>query len=315
MADETYDVVVIGAGPAGSTAAMYAARAKLRAVMLTRSELGGSLALTHSIANYPGLGFKEALSGADLLRLMHEHAQHFGAELVTAQVLAVDFSGEVKQVVTSEGIFAGRTVIITTGAGSRPNKLPGEEEFLGRGVSYCATCDAAFCTNQDVAVVGSGEEAVEEALVLTSFARTVHFVSPAAQIIANVEDVRALQEKANVVMHMQHTARAIRGEAGVESLLLHGPGGNEIAVPVYSVFIYLPGNRPATDFLRGAVALDDDGYVVVGPDLSTSVPGVYAAGDVRGPLAKQVVLAAADGCLAALSARKYLHHQLATVGR
>jgi len=306
MFDEVYDVAIIGAGPAGSTAAIYAARARLKTLLLDKAALGGALALTPRIANYPGLGFDRPLSGAELLRLMHQHAIHFGAEFVQTQVYAVDLSVEPKQIITADRVYASHTIIIATGAGARTRRLPGEEELLGRGVSYCATCDGAFFQDQEVAVVGNNEEAVTEAQVLTRYARLVHVLSPTSHLIADPEAVAALEANPRVIIRLHYPVRAILGKEAVEAVVVEQPDGQRGTIPVTGVFIYLPGNKPATAFLEGQVELDERGYIITGPDLQTSVPGVFAAGDVRGNPVQQVTLATADGTLAALAADRFL---------
>lgn len=314
-AEETlYDIAIIGGGPAGATAAIYARRANLKVVIIDKAQLGGALALTARIANWPGMGYDRPLSGAELLRLMHEHAATFGAEFLQTQVLTASLEGEVKEIYTSHGVVRARAVILATGAGLRQNKIPGEEEYLGRGVSYCATCDAAFYRNRPVAVLGSSQEAVEEALTLAKFACEVHVFCPAARFFAEAEDIEQLSGSPVVRAYFRHSALAIEGDSSVRAVRLAAPDG-EVTVPVDGVFIYLPGNKPATDFLAGLVELDERGFIVTGDDLQTSVPGVFAAGDVRGNPVQQVVIAAADGCLAALAADKYINKRARAVSQ
>ena len=307
--EELYDVVIIGAGPGGASAAIYAARAGLSTLLLDRSVMGGALALTAHIANYPGLGYKEPLAGSELLKLMREHAESFGARLVQSQVYGVDLHGEEKTVITADRVYRAKAVIIAAGAGSRDRKLPGEDEFLGRGVSYCATCDAAFFAGRDVAVVGNSYEAVEEAAVLARLSRSVSVVTGANKMMAGPHELEALTKKPNVSLRLQHAPLAIVGAQAVEGLRVRTPKGQEEIVPAEGVFVYLPGGRPATQFLEGQVKLDERGYVVTNDEMETSVPGVYAVGDVRGRPVRQVVLAAADGCMAALAAERHLRHR------
>jgi thioredoxin reductase (NADPH) len=309
-----YDVAIIGSGPAGTTAAIYAARARLSAVMIDKATLGGALGITGRIANYPGLGFDREMSGADLLCLMHEHARSFGTAFVQSQVYGLSLEGEVKEVYTAEGVQRAKTIIIATGAGSRDNKLPGEEEYLGRGVSYCATCDAAFYGGRTVAVLGNSPEAVEEALVLAKFAGRVLFFNPANRFIAEEDAVAQLAALPNVEIKQRFRALGVQGEQTVNALRLGGPEG-ELTIPVDGVFIYLPGNKPATGFLQGLVDLDERGYVVTDAQTQTSVPGVFAAGDVRGNDLQQVVIACADGCVAALAADRYINKRARTLSQ
>jgi thioredoxin reductase (NADPH) len=299
-------MVIVGAGPAGATAAIYARRANLRVVMIDKAHLGGALGITARIANWPGTGYDRPLSGAELLRQMHEHAITFGAEFVQTQVYTLNLADDIKEVYTAEGAFRGRTVLLATGAGSRKNKLPGEDKFLGRGVSYCATCDAAFYRGRTVAVLGSSHEAVEEALTLAKFAGAVHVFCPTAKFFAEQDEVDQLMVHPAVKLHYRYSPLAIEGERAVEAVRLSGPGG-EVEFLADGVFVYLPGNRPATDFLEGHVKLDKNGFIVTKADLQTSQSGVFAAGDVRGNPVQQVVIAAADGCLAALAVDKYIN--------
>ena len=301
-----YDIAVLGAGPAGTTAAIYGARSRLKVVLIDKARLGGALGITSKIANYPGLGYDRDLSGADLLRLMHEHAEAFGAEFLQSEVYGLNLADDVKEVYTAERIIRAKTVIIATGAGLRENKLPGEEEFLGRGVSYCATCDAAFYAGRVVAVLGNSQEAVEEALVLAKFASRVEVFCPTPRLVAEAEAVRELEAKPTVAVHVRHRALAIEGTATVRAVRVAHPEG-ERTVPVDGVFVYLPGSRPATQFLEGLLDLDENGYVRTDAEMRTSQPGVFAAGDVRGNEVQQVIIAAADGCLAALAAEKYIN--------
>jgi len=275
-------------------------------LLVDRSVLGGALALTTHIANYPGLGFREPMAGSELLRLMHEHAEHFGARRVQTLVYGIEITDDEKVVITAEQTFRAKTLIIATGAGSRDNKLPGEEEFLGRGVSYCATCDAAFFAGRAVAVLGNSHEAIEEAAVLAKQARSVTIVSGSSKMIASPDEVDRLLTLPNVEVLLRRTPLAIVGDQSVEGLRVRSEEGEENTIPADGVFVYLPGARPATQFLEGKLKLDERGYVVTDANLQTSLPGVYAAGDVRGNQVRQVVIAAADGCLAALGAERYV---------
>ncbi len=299
-------MAIVGAGPAGTTAAIYAARARLKVVLIDKAKLGGALAITAKIANYPGLGYDRELSGAELLRMMHEHAESFGAEFLQSQVYGLSLAGDVKEVYTAERVCRAKTLIIATGAGSREEKLPGEEEFLGRGVSYCATCDGAFYAGRPLAVLGNSQEALEEALALAKFASRIDLFCPTAKLKADAEAVAAIAAQPAIKVHVRHRALAIEGDSTVRALRVASAAG-EKTVPVAGVFVYLPGNRPATGFLAGLLELDAEGYVVTDAEMATSVPGVFAAGDVRGNAVQQVVIAAADGCVAALAADRYIN--------
>ncbi|MBI3979783.1 MAG: FAD-dependent oxidoreductase [Chloroflexi bacterium] len=301
-----YDVLIIGGGPAGATAALYAARARLKTLSVAKSLTGGALGITGKIANYPGVS--EQITGPELLKRMQDHAALFGAQFLQTQVYGVDVDGEVKQAYTAAGLLKGKTLIVCTGAGERANKLPGEDAYLGRGVSYCATCDGAFFADQEIAVVGNTEEAVEEALFLTKFARTLHFVTSTAKVQADPHEVERLAQSPKVKMRLRTSAKAVVGNGAVAGLRVLARGSKEEeTIPVEGVFIYLPGNKPATEFLGGAVQLSPDGHIVTGPDMSTNVPGVFAAGDVRGSDLQQAVIACSDGCIAAMAADRYIN--------
>ncbi|MDA8218536.1 MAG: FAD-dependent oxidoreductase [Dehalococcoidales bacterium] len=309
-----YDVAIVGAGPGGSTAAIYAARARLKVIMVDKAKLGGALGITAKIANWPGSGYKQPLSGAELLREMHEHAIAFGAEFVQTQAYGVNPEGKVKEVYTAVDTYRANTLIIATGAGSRENKIPGEDEFLGRGVSHCATCDAAFFAGRTVAVLGNTQEAVEEALYLTKFARVVHVFTPAAKFLAEPEAIHELETNPVVELHNRHRIVGIEGDTLVHGLRV-AQGGEETVVSVEGVFVYLPGNKPATGFLEGLVDLDERGFVITDDQRQTSQPGVFAVGDVRGAPVQQVVIAAADGCIAALAADRYINKRARTLSQ
>lgn len=300
----TYDVIVIGGGPAGLSAALYSARAGLRTLVLDKTPRASALGLTERIENYPGI--PGPLSGLELLERFREQARQFGAEIVTAQVLSADVAVQPKEVIASTGTYRGRAVIVATGAMGRKQSLPGEEAFVGRGVSYCATCDAAFFRGQEVAVVGDNDEAVEEALHLVRFASRLHMVLPGARFKADPELVAQLQQRQEVQVHPGRRVVAIFGDGRVEGIRLRARSGQEEEVlPVRGVFVYLQGNRPAIDFLHGAVRTTPEGCVAVDEQLQTSVPGVFAAGDVLCRRVRQAVLAAADGALAAMAAERY----------
>ncbi len=302
---QVYDVIVIGGGPAGLSAALYTARAGLRTLVLDKSPRASALGMTERIENYPGV--PGALSGLELLDRLREQARHFGADVVTAQVLSSDVTVEPKEVIASTGTYRGRAVIVATGAMARKQALPGEEAFVGRGVSYCATCDAAFFRGQEVAVIGDNDEAVEEALHLGRFASAVHVVLPTGRFKADPELVARLESLDPVRVLPGHRVTAIFGNGRVEGIRLRPrTGGQESVLPVRGVFVYLQGNRPAIDFLHGAVSTDPSGCVRVDEQLQTSVPGVFAAGDVLCRRVRQAVLAAADGALAAMAAERYL---------
>lgn len=299
-----YDVLAIGGGPAGATAALYTARAGLKTLVLDKGLTAGALGTTGKIVNYPGvLG---PIGGAELVRLIRDQAASFGVEFITEKVLRVDLQADPKQVWVSQGAYQGRVVLIATGAMGRTNRAPGEEQLLGRGVSYCATCDGAFFQGQEVAVVGNNDEAVEEALVLTRFASRVHFLNPKSDLRASPELVGELTAHSQVTLYQATRLREIVGEEQVEAVRV-ASGEEERTVPVSGVFIYLQGNVPVTDFLEEQLPTGEGGCLLVDESFQTPIPGVFAVGDVLCKHLKQAVLAAAEGAAAAMAVDRYLH--------
>lgn len=305
MSDSLYDVIIIGGGPAGLSAAQYASRAKLKTVVLDKSATAGALAFASLIENYPGL--ERPLTGKELLNIFRKQAIDFGAEYVEAQVIGVSLGGEVKEVFTMDKTYQGRTVIIATGSMGRKPTIKGEAEFLGRGVSYCAVCDAAFFKGKTVCVLGDSEEAVKEAGYLTRFAETVYLISPSQKLKVN-EDNPTLKIQ-NLRVILGHTVTFIEGSELVERIRLKDIKGNESTIDLSGVFVYLHGSRPIVDFLQGSVELSDDECIFTNKMMETSIPGVFSAGDVTCTEVRQVVVAAAHGCIAALSAEKYIFHR------
>lgn len=298
---EVYDVVIIGGGPGGLSAALYAARAKLRTLVIDKSPQAGALAMTELIANYPGVD--EELSGAELLARFRRQAQKFGAEIVQEQVMSTDLLSDPKQVITSNGAYQARAVIIAAGALSRSGSLPGEKELVGRGVSYCAACDAAFFEGKDVAVIGAGGEMPDELELVARFARKVYLL-PRKKLD---DDVRAqVTAHANVELMESAQVKRILGERAVTGVEV-AQGGEQRTLEVAGVFVYLSGNRPTTEFLDQSVETTSEGCIVTNPRTGeTSQPGVFAVGDVTCNEVRQAVVAAGQGALAALAADKYL---------
>jgi thioredoxin reductase (NADPH) len=302
-----YDVIIIGAGPAGGTAAIYAARARLKTLVIDKAKLGGSLSLAPWIANFPGIS--KPVPGAELARIIKQQALDFGAEYLQAPVLGVDFSGEPKQVFTTEGVRAGKTGIVATGALGRGARVPGEDDFIGRGVSYCATCDGPFYHGKVVAVLGNTEEAFDDALLLTKFAERVYLVVPGPKAAVEDEVRRAIEAEPKIELLMDHRLTEIRGDQAVREVALAGGGGEAHTLAVDGVFIYLAGNKPVTDFLQGALDVTDNGCIRADHTMATSIPGVFAAGDVRCTDFRQAVISAADGAIAAMSADRYVNRR------
>lgn len=300
-----YDVLIIGGGPAGATAGIYAARAGLKVGILDKGLTTGALGTTSKIANYPGV--EGEIGGSELLQVMRKQALGFGAEFINDKAIGSDLSSTPKAVFGNLGVYSARSIIIATGSMGRSNLIKGESELLGRGVSYCAVCDAAFFKGKDVAVIGKSDEAIEEALYLTRFVRTLHFFSPTEQVNVPPEVLAELTEKENVVMHPGNVVREICGEQKVECLRVSVRGSKEEeSLPVEGVFVYLQGGKPITDFVAGQLEISEEGCLQVDRENQTAIPGVYAVGDVLCSHVKQAVIAASDGAIAAISAEKWL---------
>jgi thioredoxin reductase (NADPH) len=298
------DVIIIGGGPAGATAAIYAARADLKTLVLDKGLTAGALGMTSKIANYPGV--PEEISGLELLDRLHRQAEIFGAQFVQDKVLNTDLRGEVKKVYGGKEAYAGRTVIIATGSMGRTRTVTGEERLVGRGVSYCATCDGAFFRDQEVAVAGNNDEAVEEALFLTQFARRVHLLVQTPELKTSPGLAEEVGQHPRVVLHLGTRLRQVAGEQKVEGVRVAARDGHEQQLPVTGVFIYLQGGKPITDFVADQLPTTENGCLTVDEVMQTELPGVFAVGDVLCHHLKQAVIAAAEGAMAAMALRRYL---------
>ncbi len=297
------DVLILGGGPAGSTAALYAARAGRSCCVVDKGIASGALGMCHEIANFPGL--LDPVAGPELVQRLREQATRYGAIFVVDRVTATDLDGTTKTAWGSKGEYRGRAMIVATGSMGRVAPLPGEERLIGRGVSYCATCDGYFFRGQAVAVVGATDEAAEEALVLARLAQRVHFLLPAETLRGPTELAAKLDRDPSVEVHRSTLVEEILGTDHVEGLRIKTRGAVS-TLPVSAAFLYLQGARPIVDFLGGRADVSRDGCLVVDSLLQTSVPGVFAAGDVLCKHLKQAVIAAAEGATAALAADRYL---------
>ncbi|NPA13957.1 MAG: FAD-dependent oxidoreductase [Aquificae bacterium] len=307
--NKVWDVIIVGGGPAGASAALYAARGGLSTLVLYRAEADGALGITSNIENYPGV--PGPISGYELLKIMRKQAKTFGAEFEKGTVIGANLKGDIKEVYTEDGrVYKGKTVIIASGSLERTSKIKGEDEFLGRGVSYCAVCDAHFYQGKPVIVVGDSEYALEEAELLSRFASKVIIVVPGKEVKAPPEMVRQLEQKDNVEFILGARPIEIVGKDVVEGLKVRLPNGEEKVIPAEGVFVFLGGNKPSVKWLMGQVELNEQGGVKVNLEtMETNVPGVYAAGDVLGQRYKQAVIAAAQGVIAALNADKYINQR------
>lgn len=307
VTEKVYDLVMIGGGPAGASAAVYAARAKLSTLVIDKAPKAGTLALTHKIANYPGV--RESVTGLELLTRMQVQAKDFGARFVRSNVISVDFSKDVKEIIIPDGTIQAKAVFIAVGAKAPSSKIVGEEEFSGRGVSYCSTCDAAFYENKTVVVVGDNEEAVNEASTLAKFCKEVRFLIPSGTTRGEA-DLSVLDKQSNITIYKKFKIKEIKGKDSVEEVVVVDDKRNEQPWEIDGVFLYLGGMKPGTDFIKEAVNRDEEGYIVVDDRLRTNVPGVFAGGDARKTPIKQAVISAADGAIAALGADQYVNNRI-----
>ncbi|WFE53108.1 thioredoxin-disulfide reductase [Micromonospora sp. WMMD1155] len=306
---DSHRLIIIGSGPAGYTAALYAARANLTPLVIEGSQSGGALMTTTEVENFPG--FPDGITGPDLMDTIRKQADRFGAQFVTDDVTRVDLTGPTKTVWIGEKAYRTTAVILATGSAWRPLGVPGEAELLGHGVSACATCDGFFFRDQDIAVIGGGDTAMEEATFLTRFARSVTIVHRrdtfrASQIMAD----RALSNT-KIRVAWNGVVEEILGQDGavVGARLRDVHTGETRVLDVTGVFVAI-GHDPRSELFRGQVNLDDDGYVAVdSPGTRTNLPGVFAAGDLVDHTYRQAITAAGTGCAAALDAERYLAAQ------
>ena len=302
--EQIYDMIVIGGGPAGYTAALYAARAGLSTLVLEKLSAGGQMALTEQIDNYPG--FESGIDGFTLGEKMQQSAERFGAVTELAEVYKASLSGKIKTLETSEGVFQGRTVVIATGASPRPLGVPGEEALTGKGVHYCAACDGAPYRGKTVAVVGGGNSAAADALLLSRVAKKVILVHRRDTLRATKIYHEPLAQAENVEFRWNSVVSALLSGDRLTGVRLRDTvTGEESVVDCDGVFVSV-GRQPATALAVGQLELDGGGYIVAGETTETSIPGVYAVGDVRTKPLRQVVTAVADGAVAVHMAEKYI---------
>jgi thioredoxin reductase (NADPH) len=302
--DDIHDVLILGGGPAGASAAIYSARAGLSTLVVDKGITSGALGISREIANYPGI--PEGTPGADVVQRIRIQAERFGARFVVDKVSATDLAGEVKSAYGTRGTYRGRAVIVASGAMGRARSLPGEDRLVGRGVSYCATCDGFFFQGKVVAVAGATDEAIEEALFLTRFAAEVHVLSPSEALRCSPRLAGEAARSSSITLHPSTTLEEILGSDSVDAVRVRTRGGAPTVLPVAAVFLYLQGGRPIVDFLGGQVPLTADGCLAVDSLFQTQVPGVFAAGDVLCKHLKQAVIAAAEGASAAVAADRHL---------
>lgn len=303
MAQE-YDIIIVGGGPAALSAGLYAARSKAKTLILEKSKWGGQAASTQELENYPGS--IEQPTGPEIIARMKKQAEEFGAETRVEPVTKLDLEGDIKTVITDKGEYKAKTVIVATGAKPRLIGIPGELELVGKGVSYCATCDADFFTDLTVVVIGGGDSAIQEAIYLTKFAEKVTVIHRRDELRA----AKTLQDKAfaneKIEFIWDSVPEEIIGDGIVEKIKIKNKKTGEVSeVETDGVFIFV-GYNPVSDLVKDLVETDKRGYITTDDETRTSIEGVFAAGDVRKKMLRQVVTAAADGAIAAVSAEHYM---------
>ncbi|WP_410871559.1 thioredoxin-disulfide reductase [Nocardia sp. A7] len=308
MSTPVRDLIIVGSGPAGYTAAVYAARAELSPLVFEGTQFGGALMTTTEVENFPG--FRDGIMGPDLMEQMRDQAKRFGAELRTEDVDAIDLSGPVKKVTVGDETFEAYAVILAMGSAARYLNVPGEQDLLGRGVSACATCDGFFFKGQDIVVVGGGDSAMEEATFLTKFAASVTIVHRREEFRAS--RIMLERAKANEKIKFRLNAEVVKvnGDKSVASLTLRDTRtGEESELDATGLFVAV-GHDPRSELVKGQVALDGEGYVLVtDPGTATDVAGVFAVGDLVDHTYRQAITAAGTGCRAAIDAERWLAEQ------
>ena len=306
------DVIILGTGPAGLTAAIYAARAELKPIVLKGDQPGGQVTITDILENYPG--FPDGIAGFEMYQAFEKQATRFGAKIVEATAVDVDFKNQPLKIKTRETTYETKTVIIATGSDPRKLNVPGEKEYIGKGVSYCATCDGFFFRGKKVVVVGGGDSAVEEGLFLTRFASSVTIIHRRDRLRANphLQSRAKANEKIDFVWDSVVTEVIGSPETGTTGLRLKNMKTDEKSVfETDGVFIFI-GHIPNTQFLNGHVDLEDSGVIITDRRQRTNIPGVFAAGDVQDPIYRQAVTSAGSGCMAAMEAEKFIAEQAGT---
>ncbi len=304
---EVYDIIVVGGGPAGLAAGIYGSRSRLKTVIIQKGRPGGQAATTEELENYPG--FPRGTTGPGLMEAMANHAESFGTEIIKEEVVDLELDGEIKVARTKSGKeYKSKIIIFAPGAAPRTLNIKGEQELRGKGVSYCATCDADFFEELDVIVIGNGDAAVEEAMYLTKFAETVTIIVIHDEGILDCNKVSAEKAFANpkIKWVWNSVLEEIKGDGIVESVVLKNIKTGELSEMETNGVFFFVGTVPKTEMLKGKVDLNETGHIITNDRMETSIPGVYAAGDARVKYLRQVITAASDGAIAAFAAEKYL---------
>lgn len=308
---QVYDVIILGAGPAGLSAGLYAARAKMSTLILEKGKNGGQIVITDEVANYPGCIPEE--TGPSLIARMVNQCREFGAEIKKDGIVKVDFTDTIKKVVGESGTeYQAKTVIVATGATPRKLDCPGEKELTGKGVSYCATCDGDFFTDLEIFAIGGGDTALEEAMFLTKFARKVTVVHRRDEFRAAKSIVEKAEKNPKIEFMMNAVVEELKGDGILESAVFKNTVTGELTEihaheddGTFGVFVFV-GYLPMSDIFKGILEMDQTGYIIADESLITNVPGVFAAGDIRTKSLRQVVTATSDGAVAATLAEKYI---------
>jgi len=300
-------VIILGAGPAGMSAALYAARAELSPLVITGLQIGGQAAITHTIENYPG--FPSGVHGQELSELFQKQAENFGARFEFDSVTNVDFSSRPFKVVTYGGVLSSETIILSTGAAANKLKVPGERDLTGKGVSYCGTCDGWFFKDKQVVVVGGGDSALEEALFLTRYVKSVNIIHRRNELRAGVILENRAKSNPKISFTWDTVLTGIVGDKAVTSVMTKNiKTGTDAEIPTDGVFIFI-GHTPNTDILNGQIVLDQKGYVKIDELMRTNIEGIYAAGEVADPHYRQVITSAGMGAAAAIQVTRFLEEQ------
>ena len=300
-----YDVIIIGGGPAGLSAGLYAGRGKLKTLLIEKETFGGQTATTHEVENYPGV---LKVTGPELSEIMREQVENFGVDIVKEGVVEVDFKSDIKVVKTYENEFKAKTVILAMGTKPRLAGFKNENEFRSMGVSYCATCDGAFFEGLDIAVIGGGDSAITEALYLTRFAKTIKIIHRRKEFRAAKSLVKKAEDHEKIEFILDTVVEEAQGDGILENLILRNVINNEKSeLTVSGCFVFV-GLDPINDIIKDKIDLDDFGYVISGEDMKTNIPGVFVAGDLRQKNLRQIITAASDGAIASIMAEKYLEN-------
>lgn len=298
-----YDIIIIGGGPAGLSAGLYAGRAKLKTLLFEKESFGGQTATTHEVENYPGVA---KVTGPDLSEVMRAQAESFGVEILREDVMELNLDSEIKVVKTFENEFKAKAIILAMGAKPRLAGFKNETELRSMGVSYCATCDGAFFEDMDIAVVGGGDSALTEALFLTRFAKSIKIIHRRDEFRAAKSLVKKAEDHEKIEFVFNSVVEEAQGKGALEKLILKNTVSGETSeLNVDGCFVFV-GLDPINNIIKGKINLDEAGYVIAGEDTKTNIPGVFVAGDLRKKDLRQIITAASDGAIASIMAEKYI---------